>query len=94
MGFRRARNIEFHFAEQLIVVINESDIHFNGFADTGIRKVVGDAFPIGFVGQLFADLGEIVLAIGILNVGNSSALFCTKWQRRRNRSRVARISAG
>ena len=61
--------IEFHLAEQLIVVIDERNIDLYRLADTGIRKMVGDAFPIRFVRQPFANLRQIVLTIGIMDVG-------------------------
>jgi hypothetical protein len=69
MRFGRARNIEVHLAKHLVVVINERHIDFNRFADTGIREMVGHVFAVLFVRQPLADLGQIVLAIGIVDVG-------------------------
>ena len=52
-----------------IGVIEEGDIHCDGLAHAGIREVLLDAFPVGFVGQLLPALREMVLTIGMLNVG-------------------------
>ena len=68
MYFGRACNVEFHFAEQFIVVIDERDIDFNALTHTGIGKMLDHAISIRFVGQLLAYLRQIVLAIGILDV--------------------------
>jgi hypothetical protein len=69
VAFGRARNIEFHLTEEFIVVINEGHSQLNGFAHAGLRKVLFDAFPIGCVGQLLANLGEVVLTVGVLDMG-------------------------
>jgi hypothetical protein len=37
--------------------------------------MVCDPFTVGFVGQLFADLGKMVLTLGILNVGQKFRSF-------------------
>src|SRR5262249_49426721 len=37
----------------------------NGLAHAGIGKMVGHVFAVGFVGESLADLGQIVLAVGI-----------------------------
>src|SRR5262245_57585025 len=50
-------------------MIDEGDIDFNGLTDTGIVEMLGYVFSVGFVRQPFADLGQIVLTIGIVNVG-------------------------
>lgn|GEM_PF-4597694 len=68
MQFGRARNLQFHFAEQFIVGINERHLHFNRFAHARIGKVICDSLSIGFVRQLFPDLRQVVLTIRILDV--------------------------
>lgn len=70
-----AGDIQFHFAQSLVRVINERPIHFNRFAHAGIGKVLCDSLAIGFVGQLFPDLRQIVLTIGIVNVGSEFGAF-------------------
>jgi hypothetical protein len=73
-GLGRTRTREFHFAEYLIVVIDESNIYFYGLAHTGIRKMLFDSRTVRFVRELLADLREIVLTSGMLNV---SQQFCS-----------------
>ena len=70
-----AGDIAFHFAEQLIVVSNEGDLDFNGFPAAGIRQVLLDSLTVGFVGELFADLRQRVLTLGILPVGSECRAF-------------------
>jgi hypothetical protein len=69
MSLGTARERVFHFPKELIVVIDKRDIDCDRFADTGIGEMVRDIFPICFVGEPLADLGQSVLAIGILDVG-------------------------
>src|SRR6185369_4163767 len=59
--FGTAREIQFHFAQQVVVVINERNVDLYRLVDTGIGEMLGDAFPIRSVRQSFADLWEIVL---------------------------------
>src|SRR5262249_44081258 len=73
--FGTARDIEFYFPQELVIVIDEGEIDFNGLADTRIRKMLFDALAVRFVRQLLADLGEIVLTVGILNVGQEFRAF-------------------
>jgi hypothetical protein len=42
---------------------------------TGIRETFGDATSVGFVGDLFVDLREIVLTVGVLNVAEEFGTF-------------------
>ena len=70
VGLGTARKIEFHLAEQLVIVIKERHIYLYRLADTGIGEMVSHVFAVRFVCESFADLGEIVLTIGIVNVGS------------------------
>ena len=56
-------------AQQVIVSSpNQGEIHFHALLDCWIGEPLGDAIAVGFVGQLFANLGQVVLAIGVLDV--------------------------
>jgi len=46
MGFGTAGEIEFDFAQQLIVLIDQGHIDLNRFADTRIREMLRDIFPV------------------------------------------------
>ena len=65
----RAGNIEFHLAQQFVVVVDEGNVHFNRLTHTRIGEVLFHALPIALVRQLPAELGEVLLAVGVLNMG-------------------------
>jgi hypothetical protein len=69
MALGGARDIEFHLASQLVVVVDEGHVHCNGLAHARVREVLFHTLPIAFVRQLLAKLGEVVLAVGVLDVG-------------------------
>jgi hypothetical protein len=60
----------------------------------GIREPLGDPVAVGFVGQLFPNLGQVILAVRILDVRQQLRPFPVRYIRRRRRSRVARMAAG
>ena len=55
--------------EQVVVVIDQREVDLEALLHGRIGKALGYALPVGLVGEFFADLGEVVLAVGILNVG-------------------------
>jgi hypothetical protein len=59
---------EFDIAKQLIVIADECEIHFDTLVHSRISEACGDPITVGFVGNLFADRRQIMLAIGILDV--------------------------
>jgi hypothetical protein len=65
----RTGDRELHLAQQFVVVVDEGHIQFNGLAYARLREMILDAFPIRLVRQLLADLREVILTVGILNVG-------------------------
>src|SRR6266851_4603239 len=69
VGFGTARNVEFDFPQELVIVIDEGDIDFNGLPYAGIGEVLFHSLAIRLVRQLLPNLGQIVLTIGIVNVG-------------------------
>ena len=46
-----------------------AEVDLDRFPDTGVGEMVGHIVAVRFVGQSFADLGEIVLAISIVDMG-------------------------
>ena len=56
---------EFDVAPQSILEAAEGEIDFNTFLDCRISKTLGDPVAVGFVGDLLADLGQVVLTVGI-----------------------------
>ena len=47
---------------------NEGEVHFDALLDSGVRKAFGNAVAVGFVSDLLADLRQIVLTVGLLDV--------------------------
>jgi hypothetical protein len=64
----RFENGQFHIAEQAVVVVNEREIDFDALLHRRIGKPLGDAVAVRLVGNLLANLGQVVLTIGILDV--------------------------
>ena len=75
MRLGRTGNVEFDFPQELVIVIDEGEIDFNGLPYAGIRKVLFHSLAIRLVRQLFPNLGEVVLTIGIVNVGQEFGAF-------------------
>ncbi len=59
---------EFDVAKQRIVVADEGEIDFNAFLHGRIGKTFSDPVAIGFIGNLFTDRRQVILAVGILHV--------------------------
>ena len=62
-------DIEFEVLEQLIIIGDQVQIDRDGLLHGRLIKALGYPFAIGFVGDFLADLGQVVLAVGILHVG-------------------------
>jgi len=65
----RFDNVSFHIAEEMVVVPDQREVDFHALLDGRIGKALGDADTIGFVGELFPDLGQVILTVGIVDVG-------------------------
>lgn len=63
-------NVELQVAEQVVVVIDQREVDCDALLHGRIGKAFGYALPVGLVGELFADLGQVVLAVGLLAVGS------------------------
>src|SRR5467141_4486789 len=59
---------EFDVAKQSIVVADESEINFNTFLDRRISKTLGDSVTVGFVGDLFANGGQVISPFAVQKV--------------------------
>lgn len=52
-----------------VVDIDQGQIEFHAPGDAGIVEALGDAGPIALVAEIEPDLGQIVLAVGVMDVG-------------------------
>jgi hypothetical protein len=62
-------DVEFHFPQDLVLVIQEGESDFNGLPEARIGEMFLNAVSVRFVRQLLADLRQVVLTMGILTVG-------------------------
>src|SRR5207237_5173612 len=72
-----AGQVQFDVAEQRVVLIDEGEIDVNHAADAGIGETFGDLefFAVGSISELLAEGGVVVLAVGVLNVGDRFGAF-------------------
>ena len=75
MAFGLLDDVEFQLSQKPIVYIDELEIHLDAFLNGKAGEVIGDAVTICLVGQLLSELGEVVLAIGVLDVGEQFGTF-------------------
>jgi len=59
---------EFDIAKQLIVIGEEREIDFETLVHSRISTALGDPITVGFIGHLFADRRQMILAVGMLDV--------------------------
>jgi hypothetical protein len=69
---RRLHDIEIQFAEEAIVIVEQSEVHLDTLAGGGIEKRLSHAGTIGFISNLLPNLGQIVLTVSALDVGQGS----------------------
>ena len=61
MVLGRFDEAEFDIAQQIIIGVDEGEIDFNTFLYRRISKTLGDPVTVGFVGDLFANGGQVIL---------------------------------
>jgi hypothetical protein len=65
----RADDVELEFPDEPVVDFDEGEVGLDALPDVGIGERVGDPRAIGPVDDLPRGLGEVVLVVGILDVG-------------------------
>ena len=58
-----------HLVELLIEQADEVEVEFNAFLGAGMFEAGCDTFAIEGIAQVFADFGQIILAVGVLDMG-------------------------
>jgi hypothetical protein len=61
---------QFHVAEQLVVVVNQGKVDCATLLHGRLGKPLSDTLAVRFRGDLLADLGQVILASGLLDVGS------------------------
>jgi hypothetical protein len=75
VGLGRLDEIQLQLSEQAVVVIDQPEVHRDAFLHGRLRKAFGDASAVGRVGDVLADLGEVVLGLGMLDMGSELRTF-------------------
>lgn len=69
MFSRVTHNVEFDRSELFVIGIDQRHVQGNVLLDAGIAKVLTETFAIGLASDPFPKLGQIILAIGVLVIG-------------------------
>jgi len=64
-----ADEMELDLGEELVVDINEVHIHLDHGTHAGVFEAIGHIDAVGGISELFAKRGQIVLGVGVLDVG-------------------------
>jgi len=75
MNLGRLGDVELNLGEQPVVVIDQREVHLHGLTHARFVKAFGHSFAVGLIGDLLADLREVILAVGILDVGEKLGAF-------------------
>ena len=58
-------DVAFEVTEESVVEVEKLEIDLDAFTHRGIREAVGDSLPVCLDRELFPELGEVVLTVGI-----------------------------
>ena len=72
---RVSKDVAFEIPDRAIEVIDEFEIGRDTHANIGIFELFGDTLAMNFIGDLLAELGEVVLAVGVLDVAKEIGAF-------------------
>jgi hypothetical protein len=61
-------NGQLQIPQQLVIIVNQSEINCDALLHGGLRKPLSHPSAIGFVGDLLANLGHVVLPVGLLHM--------------------------
>jgi hypothetical protein len=61
---------EFQVGEQVVIGIDQREVDLTTLLHGRRGKALGHALPVGFVGECFAELGEVILAVGLLDMSS------------------------
>ncbi len=67
----RCEDGQLHVAQPLVGVANQRAVDCDALVHRGIGKPLADAGAVGLIGNLLANRGQVVLAVGLLDMGES-----------------------
>jgi hypothetical protein len=62
-------DVALELTEEVVVEVEQLKIDLDAFANRGIREAVGDSIAVCLEGDLLLELGQVVLTVGVLDVG-------------------------
>jgi uncharacterized protein YbjT (DUF2867 family) len=68
-------DVPLDLAELLIVEADQVDIELDALLGAGIGEAFGDVLPIESLAEVLADLGKVVLTVGVLDRGQPFRTF-------------------
>jgi len=75
MGLGGLEEREFDIASYLIVISDQSQVDCDGLLPRWVSKALSNAVAVGFVGDFLANLGPVVLTIGMLHMRSKCSAF-------------------
>jgi len=60
-------------ARQTVVIVNQGQVDCNALLHGGIRKPLDNPRAMSLIGDLLSNLGQVILAVGVLDMGKSAA---------------------
>jgi hypothetical protein len=68
MGFSGSDDVELQLREEPVIVVDEGQVHCDALLHRGLGEALSHPVAVGLVGELLANLREVVLAMGVLNM--------------------------
>jgi hypothetical protein len=62
-------------AEPAVIMVNQGEVHCKTLLHGRVQASLGHAVPVGLVGELLANLGAVVLAMGVRHMGQPFGTF-------------------
>jgi hypothetical protein len=78
MNLGDERYFVFQAGKELIIIVQQLEVKFNAFSYALIRESFGYPFSVGFIGDFLSYVWQIVLVIGILDMGKEFCSFSSK----------------
>jgi hypothetical protein len=75
MRLGRFDDVSLQVAEERVIVADQREVHFHTLLDGRVGKPRSDAVAVRFVGNMLPKIEQIVLAVGLLDVGQQLCPF-------------------
>ena len=62
-------SVALELTEEAVIEIEKLEIDLDAFAHGGVREVINESLPVCLESDLFLELGQVVLTVSILDVG-------------------------